>query len=125
MTTNYNLITSQLDEVKEQYVEIVVDRMSTEDLVEFVTETLSNRFDRMPENEFKDNIYEVEDEYLYDELVDNVNIENDTEYLSVTMQANNDIYAFKVHPNISSMYKKDALIILEETDITLLVHLKS
>ena len=79
MTTNYNLITSQLDEVKEQYVEIVVDRMSTEDLVEFVTETLSNRFDRMPENEFKDHIYEVEDEYLYDELVDNVNIENDTQ----------------------------------------------
>ena len=79
MTTNYNLITSQLDEVKEQYVEIVVDRMSTEDLVEFVTETLSNRFDRMPENEFKDHIYEVEDEYLFDELVDNVNIENDTQ----------------------------------------------
>ena len=79
MTTNYNLITSQLDEVKEQYVEIVVDRMSTEDLVEFVTETLSNRFDRMPENEFKDHIYEVEDEYLFDELVDNVNMENDTQ----------------------------------------------
>ena len=76
MTTNNNLITSQLDEVKEQYVEIVVDRMSTEDLVEFVTETLANRFDRMPENEFKDHIYEVEDEYLYDELVENVNIED-------------------------------------------------
>ena len=76
MTTNNNLITSQLDEVKEQYVEIVVDRMSTEDLVEFVTETLANRFDRMPENEFKDHIYEVEDEYLFDELVDNVNIED-------------------------------------------------
>ena len=44
------------------------------------------------------------------------NIENNTEYLSVTMQANNDIYAFKVHPNISSMYKKDALIIVEESD---------
>ena len=79
MTTNNNLITSQLDEVKEQYVEIVVDRMSTEDLVEFVTETLANRFDRMPENEFKDHIYEVEDEYLYDELVENVSIEDDTQ----------------------------------------------
>ena len=33
----------------------------------------------MPQNEFKDHIYEVEDEYLYDELVDNVNIENDTQ----------------------------------------------
>ena len=79
MTTNYNISTAQLDEVKETYVDIVVDRMSREDLAEYVTETLANRFDRMPQNEFKDHIYEVEDEYLYDELVDNVNIENDTQ----------------------------------------------
>ena len=79
MTTNYNISTAQLDEVKETYVDIVVDRMSREDLAEYVTETLANRFDSMPQNEFKDHIYEVEDEYLYDELVDNVNIENDTQ----------------------------------------------
>ena len=79
MTTNYNISTAQLDEVKETYVDIVVDRMSREDLAEYVTETLANRFDRMPQNEFKDHIYEVEDEYLFDELVDNVNIENDTQ----------------------------------------------
>ena len=69
----------QLSEIKEMYVDIVVDRMSREDLAEYVTETLANRFDRMPQNEFKDHIYEVEDEYLFDELVDNVNIENDTQ----------------------------------------------
>ena len=79
MTTNYNLSTAQLDEIKETYVDIVVDRMSREDLAEYVTETLANRFDRMPQNEFKDHIYEVEDEYLFDELVDNINIENDTQ----------------------------------------------
>ena len=73
------LITGQLDEIKEMYVDIVVDRMSREDLAEYVTQTLLDRFDRMPENEFKDHIYEVEDEYLFDELVDNVNIENDTQ----------------------------------------------
>lgn len=44
------------------------------------------------------------------------NISNDTKYLSVTMQANNNLYAFKVHPNISSMYKKNAFIIIEETN---------
>ena len=79
MTTNYNISTAQLDEVKETYVDIVVDRMSREDLAEYVTETLANRFDRMPQNEFKDHICEVEDEYLYDELVENVNMENDTQ----------------------------------------------
>lgn len=73
------LITGQLDEIKEMYCDIVVDRMSREDLAEYVTQTLLDRFDRMPENEFKDHIYEVEDEYLFDELVDNVNIENDTQ----------------------------------------------
>ena len=66
----------QLSEIKEMYVDIVVDRMSREDLAEYVTETLANRFDRMPQNEFKDHIYEVEDEYLYDELVENVNIDD-------------------------------------------------
>ena len=79
MTTNYNISTAQLDEVKETYVDIVVDRMSREDLAEYVTQTLLDRFNKMPQNEFKDHIYEVEDEYLFDELVDNVNIENDTQ----------------------------------------------
>ena len=73
------LITGQLDEIKEMYVDIVVDRMSREDLAEYVTETLLDSFNKMPQNEFKDHIYEVEDEYLFDELVDNVNIENDTQ----------------------------------------------
>ena len=79
MTTNYNISTAQLDEVKETYVDIVVDRMSREDLAEYVTQTLLDRFNKMPQNEFKDHIWEVEDEYLYDELVENVNMENDTQ----------------------------------------------
>ena len=79
MTTNYKISTSQLDEIKETYVDIVVDRMSREDLAEYVTQTLLDRFNKMPQNEFKDHIWEVEDEYLYDELVENVNIENDTQ----------------------------------------------
>ena len=77
--TNVKLKASQLSEVKETYVDIVVDRMSREDLAEYVTETLLDRFNKMPQNEFKDHIWEVEDEYLYDELVENVNIENDTQ----------------------------------------------
>ena len=73
------LISGQLDEIKETYVDIVVDRMSREDLAEYVTQTLLDRFNKMPQNEFKDHLWEVEDEYLFDELVDNVNMENDTQ----------------------------------------------
>ena len=76
MTTNNNLITSQLDEIIEQYVELVVDRMDTQSLVEYVTEDLTDRYNKMTSNELKEWIYEHEDDELYDELVDNVNIED-------------------------------------------------
>tara|TARA_Y100001972_G_C7490550_1_gene248813 strand:- start:142 stop:426 length:285 start_codon:yes stop_codon:yes gene_type:complete len=76
MTTNNNLITSQLDEIIEQYVEIVVDRMDTQSLVEYVTEDLTDRYSKMTNNELKEWIYEHEDEHLYDELVENVQIED-------------------------------------------------
>ena len=76
MTTNNNLITSQLDEIIEQYVEIVVDRMDTQSLVEYVTEDLTDRYSKMTQNELKEWIYEHEDEHLYDELVENVQIED-------------------------------------------------
>ena len=76
MTTNNNLITSQLEEIIEQYVEIVVDRMDTQSLVEYVTEDLTDRYNKMTSNELKEWIYEHEDEYLYDELVENVNIDD-------------------------------------------------
>ena len=76
MTTNNNLIISQLDEIIEQYVEIVVDRMDTQSLVEYVTEDLTDRYSKMTSNELKEWIYEHEDDELYDELVENVNIED-------------------------------------------------
>ena len=76
MTTNNNLITSQLEEIIEQYVEIVVDRMDTQSLVEYVTEDLTDRYNKMTSNELKEWIYEHEDEYLYGELVENVQIED-------------------------------------------------
>ena len=76
MTTNNNLITSQLDEIIEQYVELVVDRLDTQSLVEYVTADLTDRYSKMTQNELKEWIYEHEDDELYDELVDNVNIED-------------------------------------------------
>ncbi len=74
--TDKMLITSQIEEIIEQYVEIVVDRMDTQSLVEYVTEDLTDRYSKMTSNELKEWIYEHEDEYLYDELVENVQIED-------------------------------------------------
>ena len=74
--TNKVLLTSQIEEIIESYVEIVVDRFDTQELIDYVTEDLTNRYSKMTENELKEWIYEHEDEYLYDELVENVNIED-------------------------------------------------
>ena len=70
------LTNSQHDDVIEQYVEIVVDRMETQDLVEYVTNDLLNRFAEMNSIDFKEYVNEVEegisDDNLFDELVEYV-----------------------------------------------------
>ena len=76
IVTHKELNSFQFDELVEQYVEIVVDRMDTQSLVEYVTEDLTDRYSKMTQNELKEWIYEHEDDSLYDELVENVNIED-------------------------------------------------
>ncbi len=74
--THKQLTSAQKDELIEQYVEIEVDRMSHEELVEFVTETLMNDYDKMSQIELREYILEFEngspEDNLYDELVDNI-----------------------------------------------------
>ena len=75
--THKQLTSAQKDELIEQYVEIVVDRMTTEELAEFVTETLKNDYDKMSQIDLREYIIEFEnsgcpEDNLYDELVDNI-----------------------------------------------------
>ena len=65
------LTDAQRDTLIEQYVEIRVDRMSHSDLVEHVTQNLIDWYSDFSLEELKDTI-SVNDEDLYDELVDNV-----------------------------------------------------
>ena len=74
--TDKMLLTSQIEEIIESYVEIVVDRFDTQELIDYVTEDLTNRYSKMTTNELKEWIYEHEDDSIYDELVENVNIED-------------------------------------------------
>ncbi len=69
----------QFSEVIEQYVDIVVDRMDTQELLEYVTNDLLNRFDNMSQTELREHIIEMENsgdptDNLYDELAENVTI---------------------------------------------------
>ena len=79
VVNNYKLNSSQLDEVAEQYSEIVLDRMNTRDLEEFVYESLINRFSKMSQTELREHIIEMENsgdptDNLFDELAENVTI---------------------------------------------------
>ena len=55
----------------EQYVAIKVDRMSTRDLIDHVTQDLTDWYHDFTLDELKDTISD-NDEDLFDELVDNV-----------------------------------------------------
>ena len=61
----------QIYDIVEQYVQIKVDRMSHQDLVESVTENLVDWYSDFSLEELKVSI-DVNDEGLFDELVDNV-----------------------------------------------------
>ena len=66
------LTNSQKDILIEQYVELVVDNMDTKTLVQFVTEELTDYYDKLTDSELKEQIINTHEEELYDELVDNV-----------------------------------------------------
>ena len=61
----------QIYDIIKQYVEIKVDRMDTQELVERVTQDLTDWYSDFTLDELKDTISD-NDEGLFDELVDNV-----------------------------------------------------
>ena len=70
------LTNSQRDELIEQFVEIQLDNMDTKSLVQFVSEELTDYYDKLTDNELKEQIINTHEEELYDELVDNVTSED-------------------------------------------------
>ena len=68
------LTNSQIYDIIEQYVEIKVDRMDTQELIERVTQDLTDWYSDFTLDELKDTI-DVNDEGLFDELVvDNMDV---------------------------------------------------
>ena len=65
------LTDQQIYDIIEQYVEIKVDRMSHKDLVEHVTQDLTDWYSDFTLDELEDTIG-IHDEGLFEELVDNV-----------------------------------------------------
>ena len=75
--TNRQLTSAQRDELIEQFVEIQIDSLDMQSLIELATEYITQSFDRLTDSEIKERIESLFDEELYEELVDNVTIEDD------------------------------------------------
>ena len=73
MTKELN--SQQKDELIEQYVNLLIDGMSTNDLIAYVAEDLTNFCDKLTDNELKEEISLTYDDETYDELIDNVTSE--------------------------------------------------
>ena len=71
IVTNSGLTSAQRDELIEQFVELVVDNMDTKTLVQYVTDDLTDCYDKCSDNELKEFVDNY-DEDLFDELIDNV-----------------------------------------------------
>ena len=74
MSDKLTLTDEQIYDIVEQYVEIKVDRMSHQDLVEHVTQDLTDWYSDFSLDELEDSISN-NDEGLFEELVDNVTTE--------------------------------------------------
>ena len=67
------LTSSQRDELIEQFVEIQVDSMDMESLVEWITDELIFKYEKLTKEELKERVNCYDDnDGLYEELVDNV-----------------------------------------------------
>ena len=76
--TKPNLNVAQWETLKEQFVELIVDGMDYKTMEQYVTEQLTNYYDGLSYHELEEEVNN-HDEELFDELVDNVSIENDNE----------------------------------------------
>ena len=66
-----NLTNEQLEELKDLYVERIVDNMETKDLVRYVTDDMTEWVDKLSPFEFFEEAYNYFDDY-FDEIVEDV-----------------------------------------------------
>ena len=60
---------SVFDKFTEDYAEIILDRMDSKDLEQYVWDSLLDYYQNMTEKEFIDHVNEMEDEETADELI--------------------------------------------------------
>ena len=67
--TEYNLNDEQFEQLRNLYVETIVDSMSTKDLIQYVSEDMSKFVDKLSEIEVYEEIKYTLDEEMLDEFI--------------------------------------------------------
>ena len=68
---NLDLTPEQIDDLKDLYVERMVDNMSTKDLVNYVTDDMNEYVKSISDQQFIDEAYSYWDDY-FDEIVEEI-----------------------------------------------------
>lgn len=78
------LTKTQLNDIIQQYVDVVVDGMDLDDLVAYVTQTMKNSLCKLPREELEETITTQYDMNLFKELADNtIHNVSTTDYKSI------------------------------------------
>ena len=113
----------QQDKLVEQFVELQVDNMDTQSLVEWVTDELILKYEKLTKEELKERIDCYQDD-LFDELVDNVTNEIAQPKVTITpQQLEGDIstvrdsdYADKVDTLVGNMVAHDDNVFTHDSE---------
>ena len=113
----------QQDKLVEQFVELQVDSMDMESLVEWVTDELILKYEKLTKEELKERIDCYQDD-LFDELVDNVTNEIDQPKVTITPQelegdistVTDDDYADKVDTFVGNMVAFDDNVFTHDSE---------
>ena len=113
----------QQDKLIEQFVELQVDSMDMQSLVEWVTDELILKYEKLTKEELKERIDCYQDD-LFDELVDNVTNEIDQPKVTITPQqlegdistVTDDDYADKVDTLVGNMVASDDNVFTHDSE---------
>ena len=76
------LTSAQRDELIEQFVELQVDNLDTKTMVAWITDMLTEDYEKLTDSELKETV-DCYNEELYDELIDNVTSKPDVALLTM------------------------------------------
>ena len=111
MSDKVTLTNAQRSELIEQFVELVVDNMDTKTLVQYVTDDLTDCYDKCSDNELKEFVDNY-DEELFDELVNNVTNEIAPSKVTIT----DDNYGDKVDTFVDNMVASDDNVFTHDSE---------